>query len=78
MPSIALPQNMTFYDWASTLLTDFSTEEIPIPPKDEKGWQAWAQRVYARNLFNNDAVPSPLFYDNWRIWAELTAGAVNG
>lgn len=76
--SIVLPVGISFYNWASTLLTDFSTEEIPIPPKNENDWQPWASRVFARSVFSNDAIPNPLFFNDWRLWASRVCQAVNG
>lgn len=77
-PSIVLPIGMTFFNWASNLLIDFSTKEVPIPPMDDSGWKDWAMRVYARNLFSNDAIPNPQFFTDWRVWAMRVCGAING
>ncbi len=77
-PSIVLPVGISFYAWASTLLTDYSTKEIPIPPTDEKDWKSWSERVFARNLFSNDSVPDPNFFTDWRSWAMRVVQAVNG
>lgn len=76
--SIALPVHISFFNWASTLLIDFSTQEIPIPPTDENDWQPWAERVFARGVFSNDAIPDPRFFQDWRSWAMRVVQVVNG
>lgn len=76
--SIVLPVVINFYNWACSLLIDFSQQEIPIPPRDEAKWKEWAQRVYARNIFSNDNIPNPSLFSDWRTWAMRVCQAING
>lgn len=75
--SIVLPIGISFHRWASTLQTDFSTEEVPLPPADEKNWKSWAIRVVDRNVFNNDNIPDPRHFETWQLWASRVAQALN-
>lgn len=76
-PFGVLPVAISFQRWATELNIDYSTETIPIPP-NEKDWQGWAERVIARNIFNNDQIPLPSGFPDWRSWAMRVVQCLNG
>ncbi len=65
---IVLPVGISFARWVAELQVDYSTDEIPFPPSEDR-WQDWAMRVKERNIFQNDDIPDPRGYVTWRDWA---------
>lgn len=75
--TIVLPSDgISFQYWASTLQVDYSTEEVPFPPNEDR-WKEWAQRVVERNVFQNDSIPNPASFDTWRDWAARVVQVLN-
>lgn len=67
-----LPLGITFKNWASQLLIDLSTFNIPNPPEVKK-WREWASQLLIDNNLNNVPIPTAQRYkgpDGWREWAK--------
>ncbi len=57
----------TWEQWSSSLVVDFSEEEIPSNT-EEKDWKSFACFVTSLPSFSSKGSPSPLFTDDWREW----------
>lgn len=74
---IVLPtQSMSFQYWAATLQTDYSSQDVPLP-FSENMWQDWAQALKERNVFQNNEIPDPRQFSDWRSWATRLVQVLN-
>ena len=63
--------NISFKDWAASLLTDFSTQDvIPMNP-NEKEWKNFAKIVANSTSFVAAGVQQPESFADWREWGKL-------
>jgi hypothetical protein len=70
------PRFHTFDSWAALVLEEFSAQQLAAPT-NEKNWKEWAVGLNAISLFNNQAIPDPMYFNDWRDWAAAVMGAFN-
>lgn len=63
------PSNMTFLDWADSLIIDFPLDQIPVLYRVEE-WKPWGNQVILCDSFMEAAAPSTEEYDDKWEWAE--------
>jgi hypothetical protein len=71
MPLITNPLKIEFDRWASQLILDLSTYNIPFHQGVEN-WRFWANQIINLNPIINPPLPTELSYpttDDWRQWA---------
>lgn len=71
-----IPTNMTFNNWANSLVIDFPNSFIPIPPK-ETDWKRWARIVCEQNDFSVSGTLNPNSFKTWKDWAILLYKQLN-
>ena len=70
------PRHHTFDSWACLMVEAYGGQQLEIP-SGEDNWKAWAAGLKGIDLFANEGVPGPYFFDNWQDWAEAVVNAVN-
>lgn len=71
------PRYHTFDSWASLVTEEYAAQQLGNPPTDERMWKDWAVGLNAISLFNNEAIPDPSNFSDWRDWAAAVIGAIN-
>jgi len=70
------PRYMEFTEWAERMCEQFATQQLEIPDA-RTDWKMWALGIKAIDLFNNETVPDPYIYDDWKDWASAVVLTVN-
>lgn len=63
------PKNIDFLRWASVVTEELALYNIAIPVSED-AWAPWALRVCNVLNLEEEGLPSPVGFDNWRAWAE--------
>jgi len=69
IPYLVLTGEMSFPDWANSIVGVMNGVLPPYNAKDESEWQTWAANVAAAPLLADLNIPSPYRTDSWRLWA---------
>lgn len=75
-PMVYDPRFHTFESWASLMVEQYAAQQLSIPTP-YTDWKEWALGLKAIDIFNNEAIPSPDFFDDWFDWAAALLGAIN-
>ena len=76
LPLIFDPRYQDWDNWSSLMVEAYSGQQLQIGvPEDQ--WKDWASGLMAIDIFQNDAMPNPIFFDDWRLWATAMIGAVS-
>ena len=70
------PRYHTWDSWSSLMVEAYAAQQLSINT-DEKEWRSWARGINAIDVFMNEAIPSPDYYENWQDWATALVNAVN-
>jgi hypothetical protein len=70
------PRYHTWESWSSLMVEAYAGQQLAIGIQ-EKNWRDWASGINAIDIFMNEAIPSPNYYENWRDWATALVNAVN-
>jgi hypothetical protein len=79
MIKVILPERITLNYWASCLVGDYPSENLPILQYDEN-WQEWATIVANTGIFLKARVPAPVIikdgskkelFKEWDKWAKV-------
>ena len=70
------PRYHTWESWSSLMCEAFAAQQLAINVP-ETNWRDWASGVNAIDVFMNEAIPSPNYYENWRDWATALVNTVN-
>ena len=70
------PRYHTWDSWSSLMCEAYAAQQLSIGVP-EQNWRDWASGVNAIDVFMNEAIPSPNYYENWRDWATALVNAVN-
>jgi len=62
------PVGATLISWASSLIIDFPTDNIPIL-RNENEWKRWGDMLVQETTFANNGAPGTLMYNDWKTWA---------
>ena len=73
---MVIPDFISFDRWAASLLVDYPSDDIPLPPP-ETGWRPWARSVVSRPTFLKASAPQPDWFDGWLPWAQGVWRALN-
>lgn len=68
-----IPKDTRLDIWASSLVVDFPTDNIPqfVPlTDDEKEWKKWASLLVQENSFQNNGAPGPTVFKNAAEWSQ--------
>jgi len=74
-----IPKNTRLDTWASSLVVDFPTDNVPqfYPVKnDEKAWKQWASILVQENSFANNGAPGPSAFKNAIEWSQAVFKAM--
>jgi hypothetical protein len=63
-----LPQFCDLPLWASSLIIDFPTDNIPILTS-EADWQFWGNQLIQQPSFSSTDSPRTDLYKDWKSWA---------
>lgn len=69
------PRYHTWDSWCGLMCEAYAAQQLAIGVP-EKDWKSWAQGINAIDVFTNDAIPSPAYYDDWRDWAAALVNVV--
>lgn len=64
-----LPKNVSFKQFASSLVVDFPNDNIPFLSSDEN-WREWGDRLVQENSFSNNGAPSTKGFSDKTEWAQ--------
>jgi hypothetical protein len=70
------PRYHTFESWASLMCEQYAAQQLAIPDASTN-WQDWASGLKAIDVFTNEGIPGPSYYDDWQEWAEALVNSVN-
>ena len=76
LPLIYDPRYQTWDNWSSLMVEAYAGQQLQIGvPEDQ--WKDWASGLMAIDIFQNEAMPNPIFFEDWQGWASAMIGAVN-
>jgi hypothetical protein len=62
------PRNMTWQDWASSVILSVNDAwSFGVPP-EEADWQGWAIGLLRASPFTQQIIPDPYQFSDWREW----------
>lgn len=64
-----IPEYVDIQTWASSLVIDFPTDDIPIL-RDEEEWKSWGDILSQCESFIKNNIPNTKSYDDWKSWAQ--------
>ncbi len=79
MIKVIWPERISLNYWASSLVSDYHNENLPILDSDEN-WQEWATIVANTGIFLKANVPAPVqikdgqkkeIFSEWDKWAKI-------
>lgn len=70
------PRGHTFESWASLMVEAYAAQQLEIP-NERTDWKMWGQGLLAIDIFGNEAIPNPMLFDDWQLWAQTFVNAVN-
>lgn len=70
------PRYHTFESWASLMCEQYAAQQLAIPDANTN-WKDWASGLKAIDVFTNEGIPGPSYYDDWQEWAEALVNSVN-
>ena len=70
------PRYHTFESWASLMCEQYAAQQLAIPDANTD-WKEWASGLKAIDVFTNEGIPGPSYYDDWQEWAEALVNSVN-
>lgn len=70
------PRYHTWESWSALMVEAYAGQQLAINVPEEK-WRDWASGVNAIDVFMNEAIPSPNYYNNWQDWVSALINAVN-
>lgn len=70
------PRYHTWDTWSSLMCEAYAAQQLSIGVAEEN-WRDWAAGINAIDVFMNEAIPSPQYYDAWQDWAAALVNAVN-
>jgi hypothetical protein len=66
----------TFESWSSLMVEAYAGQQLQIGVPEAQ-WKDWAVGLMAIDLFQNNALPSPNLFEDWRDWVDSIRNAVN-
>lgn len=76
LPLIYDPRYQSWDNWSSLMVEAYSGQQLQIGVSEEN-WKDWASGLMAIDIFQNEALPNPQFFEDWRQWANAIIGAVS-
>ena len=70
------PRFHTFESWAALMCEAYAGQQLVIP-NSQTNWYEWAAGLKAIDVFKNEGIPGPAYYDDWQEWAEALVNSVN-
>ena len=70
------PRYHTFESWASLMCEQYAAQQLAVPDANTN-WKDWASGLKAIDVFTNEGIPAPSYYDDWQEWAQALVNAVN-
>jgi hypothetical protein len=66
----------SFESWSSLMVEGYAGQQLAIGIAEEN-WKDWATGLMAIDIFQTEALPSPLLFNDWRDWVDSIRNAVN-
>lgn len=70
------PRYQTWDSWSSLMVEAYAGQQLAMGVPEEQ-WRDWASGINAIDIFMNEAIPSPNYYNKWQDWAAALVNAVN-
>lgn len=70
------PRGHTFESWSALMIEAYAEQQLQMGLTENK-WQEFAQGMLLMDVFNNDAMPQPSAFSNWKDWAQEVVNVVN-
>lgn len=70
------PRGHTFESWSALMCEAYAAQQLLIGTPEAQ-WQSWGAGLKGIDIFQNEAVPDPYSYNDWRAWAEALVNNVN-
>lgn len=71
-----IPDFTDLQTWASSLIIDFPTDDIPIL-KNENEWKLWGDMLSQCTTFLENNSPGTQSYTDWKKWAQRVFFCMN-
>lgn len=71
-----IPEMTDLKTWASSLLIDFPTDDIPFLNNDEN-WKEWGDQLSRCTTFMENNSPGTQYYSEWKSWAHRVFSCMN-
>ena len=71
-----IPLNVSFMDWAHSLIVDFPTDNVPSLT-NEDDWQLWGTLLIESQSFASNGAPSTYGYSDKFAWARDLFSTMN-
>lgn len=75
-PLIYDPRYQTWDFWTGLMCEAYAAQQLQIGVPEEK-WKDFAVGLMAIDIFQNESIPNPYLYDDWREWAQMLINAVS-
>jgi hypothetical protein len=76
LPLIYDQRYHSFESWSALMVEAYSAQQLTIGIAEEQ-WKDWALGLMAIDIFQNEALPSPNLFGDWRDWVDAIRNAVN-
>ncbi len=63
-----IPKDVSLFDWASSLIVDFPSDNIPVL-MHESHWKEWGDLLVQENSFAKNGSPGTQSYSEWKSWS---------
>lgn len=70
------PRFHTWDSWSSLMVEAYSAQQLGINVP-ESDWRRWAEGINAIDVFANEAIPAPQYFNAWQDWVVALINAVN-
>lgn len=76
LPLIYDPRYQDWDFWSGLMIEAYSAQQLQINVPEEK-WQDFASGMMAIDIFQNQAIPNPYLFDDWREWVQVLINSVS-
>lgn len=70
------PRYHSFESWSSLMCEAYATQQLQSNATEDE-WKEFAAGMMGIDVFQNEAIPSPYLYEDWRDWAHMLVNAVS-
>ena len=76
LPLVYDPRYQSWDFWSGLMVEAYAAQQLQIGVPEDK-WQEFAAGMMAIDVFQNEALPNPYLFSDWREWVFAIIGAIN-